>query len=97
MIVCNCNVISDKDIKDYIEKNAGTLEAMPSDKARLRIFNNLRPKGGKNPCEGCLKPCLPRIEDMLIEAEAERAKGGYNTATQRVASDVMGSFLFGMK
>lgn len=100
MIICNCNVISDKDVKEYIQKNAETLEAMPSNKATANIFNNLRPKtsaDGKNPCDGCLQPCISRIESLLIEAEAERDKGGYSTPSERVASDIMDSFLFGIK
>lgn len=99
MIVCNCNAISDKDVKDYIEKNAETLEALPSNKATASIFNNLRPKttaDGKNPCAGCLQPCIARIEEMLVEAEAERCKG-YQSPSNVAAADIIASYLFEMK
>lgn len=99
MIICNCNVISDKDVKEYIQKNAKKLEAMPSHKATANIFNSLRPKtnaDGHNPCAGCLQPCFPRIEELLIEAEAERCKG-YQTPSKCAAADIIASYLFEMK
>lgn len=97
--VCQCNNISDTAVKDYIEKNAEQLEALPSNKATARIFNSLRQKttsASHNPCANCLQPCLPRIEEMLIEAEAERCKG-YQTPSGCAAADIIASYLFEMK
>ncbi len=101
--VCNCNAITDKDVTDYIEKHAERLETLPSNKATADIFNNLRPKPHKhadgsyhNPCAGCLQPCIPRIEEMLIEAEEQRCKG-YQSPTQCAVADTLAALLFEMK
>lgn len=101
--VCNCNAITDKDVQDYIEKHAEKLEAMPSNKATANIFNNLRTKPQKqadgsyhNPCSGCLQPCIPRIESMLIDAEEQRCKG-YQSPEQCTVADAFAALLFEMK